>query len=139
MFAVALLCAGQSSTLTGTMAGQIVMEGFLNFRMRPWLRRLITRMVAVVPAALTIYYSRREGHVQAADPQPGDPEHATAVRRHSADPVHQRPDAHGQVRQSDWVRGLAWMTAVIIVGLNIKLVISVRRRVGAAAGDWDSC
>ena len=42
-FAVALLCSGQSSTLTGTMAGQIVMEGFLNFRMRPWLRRLITR------------------------------------------------------------------------------------------------
>ena len=55
LFAVALLCAGQSSTLTGTMAGQIVMEGFLNFRMRPWLRRLITRMLAIVPAAITIY------------------------------------------------------------------------------------
>ena len=61
MFAVALLCSGQSSTLTGTMAGQIVMEGFLNFRMRPWLRRLITRSLAVVPAALTIYYRRRRG------------------------------------------------------------------------------
>ena len=55
VFAVALLCSGQSSTLTGTMAGQIVMEGFLNFRMRPWLRRLITRVLAIVPAALTIY------------------------------------------------------------------------------------
>ena len=64
MFAVALLCSGQSSTLTGTMAGQIVMEGFLNFRMRPWLRRLITRSLAVVPAALTIYFAgerRRSG------------------------------------------------------------------------------
>ena len=55
MFAVALLCSGQSSTLTGTLAGQIVMEGFLNIRMRPWLRRLITRSLAVIPAALTIY------------------------------------------------------------------------------------
>ncbi len=57
MFAVALLCSGQSSTLTGTMAGQIVMEGFLNIRMRPWLRRLITRSLAIMPAALTIYFA----------------------------------------------------------------------------------
>ena len=57
IFAVALLCSGQSSTLTGTMAGQVVMEGFLNFRMRPWLRRLVTRTLAIVPAALTIYFA----------------------------------------------------------------------------------
>src|SRR5690349_20668763 len=55
MFAVALLCSGQSSTLTGTLAGQIVMEGFLNIRLRPWMRRLITRAIAIIPAALTIY------------------------------------------------------------------------------------
>jgi manganese transport protein len=53
MFALALLASGQSSTLTGTLAGQIVMEGFLNIRLRPWLRRLITRGIAVVPAAIT--------------------------------------------------------------------------------------
>src|SRR5271157_1010382 len=57
MFAVALLCSGQSSTLTGTMAGQVVMEGFLDFRMRPWLRRLVTRTLAIVPAAFTIYFA----------------------------------------------------------------------------------
>ena len=57
LFAVALLCSGQSSTLTGTLAGQIVMEGFLNIRMRPWLRRLITRSLAIIPAALTIYFA----------------------------------------------------------------------------------
>ena len=57
IFAVALLCSGQSSTLTGTMAGQVVMEGFLNFRMRPWLRRLVTRTLAIVPAAFTIYFA----------------------------------------------------------------------------------
>jgi len=53
-FAVALICAGQSSTLTGTLAGQITMEGFLRFRIRPWLRRLITRMAAIVPAVAVI-------------------------------------------------------------------------------------
>jgi manganese transport protein len=53
-FAVALLASGQGSTVTGTLAGQIVMEGYLQIRIRPWLRRLITRLAAVVPAALTI-------------------------------------------------------------------------------------
>ncbi len=54
LFAVALLFAGQNATLTGTLAGQIVMEGFLNIRLRPWLRRLITRLIAIIPALLTI-------------------------------------------------------------------------------------
>lgn len=53
VFAIALLASGQNSTLTGTLAGQIVMEGFLNIRIRPWLRRLITRAIAIVPAAIT--------------------------------------------------------------------------------------
>ncbi len=57
VFALALLASGQNSTLTGTLAGQIVMEGFLNLRLRPWLRRLITRAIAIVPAALVaIFY-----------------------------------------------------------------------------------
>ena len=50
LFAVALLCSGQSSTITGTLAGQIVMEGFLRIRIKPWLRRMITRLIAIVPA-----------------------------------------------------------------------------------------
>jgi manganese transport protein len=54
LFAVALLCAGQNATLTGTLAGQIVMEGFINLRLRPWLRRLITRLIAIVPAVIVI-------------------------------------------------------------------------------------
>jgi len=57
VFALALLASGQNSTLTGTLAGQIVMEGFLNLRIRPWLRRLITRGIAIVPAVIvTILY-----------------------------------------------------------------------------------
>jgi manganese transport protein len=54
LFAGALLCSGQNSTLTGTLAGQIVMEGFLHWRVRPWLRRLITRSMAIIPAAIVI-------------------------------------------------------------------------------------
>jgi manganese transport protein len=54
LFAVALLASGQSSTITGTLAGQIVMEGFMSWKVRPWLRRLVTRMVAIVPAVVVI-------------------------------------------------------------------------------------
>src|SRR5262249_2872736 len=60
-FAVALVCAGQSSTLTGTLAGQITMEGFLQFRMRPWLRRLVTRSLAVIPAVIVIGMTGEKG------------------------------------------------------------------------------
>src|ERR1043165_6627778 len=56
LFALALLASGQNSTLTGTLAGQIVMEGFLNIRLRPWLRRLITRSLAIIPAVLVTVY-----------------------------------------------------------------------------------
>jgi manganese transport protein len=55
-FAVALIASGQSSTLTGTLAGQIIMEGYLNLRIAPWLRRLITRLIAIIPALITIIY-----------------------------------------------------------------------------------
>jgi len=57
IFGIALLAAGQSSTITGTFAGQIVMEGFVGLKMRPWLRRLITRVIAIVPAAIVIKVS----------------------------------------------------------------------------------
>src|SRR5437588_2326994 len=56
LFAIALLCSGQNATLTGTLAGQIVMEGFLNIRLRPWLRRLITRLLAIIPAIIVIVF-----------------------------------------------------------------------------------
>ena len=61
LFAIALLASGQNSTLTGTLAGQIVMEGFLNIRLRPWLRRLITRLIAIIPAVLVTMISGEKG------------------------------------------------------------------------------
>jgi manganese transport protein len=60
LFGIALLCCGLNSTVTATLAGQIVMEGFINIRLAPWLRRLVTRMVAIVPAAIvTVYYGEK--------------------------------------------------------------------------------
>ncbi len=61
LFALALLASGQNSTLTGTLAGQIVMEGFLNIRLRPWLRRLITRGIAIIPAVIVTSISGEKG------------------------------------------------------------------------------
>ena len=65
LFAVALLASGQNSTLTGTLAGQIVMEGFLNIRLRPWVRRIITRSVAIIPAVIVaaLYGERGVGNL----------------------------------------------------------------------------
>ena len=60
LFALALIAAGQSSTITGTLAGQIVMEGYLNLRIQPWVRRIVTRLIAIVPAFLTILYFGEE-------------------------------------------------------------------------------
>ena len=136
MFAVALLCAGQSSTLTGTMAGQIVMEGFLNFRMRPWLRRLITRMLAIIPAAITIYVAGEKGTYQllifsqvvlsmqlpfAVIPLI----QFTSDRRRM-----------GSFANAGWLRWLAWAIAAVIVALNIRLVVEGVSVWLAAAGAW---
>ena len=60
-FAIALLASGQNSTLTGTLAGQIVMEGFLEIKLKPWLRRLITRLIAVVPALIVAFLYGEKG------------------------------------------------------------------------------
>jgi len=118
-FAIALLCSGQSSTLTGTLAGQIVMEGFLNFRMRPWLRRLVTRSLAIVPAAFTIYFAGE-----------GSTYHLLLLSQvilsmqlpFAVIPLIQFTSDRrrmGDFANRLWVVILAWITAAIIVGLNV--------------------
>jgi manganese transport protein len=61
LFAVALLASGQNSTLTGTLAGQVILEGFTKFRMEPWLRRMVSRLIAIVPAIAVIYFAGEKG------------------------------------------------------------------------------
>jgi manganese transport protein len=136
VFAIALLASGQSSTLTGTMAGQIVLEGFLDFRMRPWLRRLITRSLAVIPAAITIYLAGDQATfgllilsqviLSAQLPFAVIPLiHFTSDRARM-----------GSFASPGWVKTLAWIAAAIIIGLNIRLAAFVIAEWVASAGAW---
>ena len=90
LFAVALLASGQNSTLTGTLAGQIVMEGFINIRLRPWMRRLITRAIAIVPAVIVIGIYGEEQNHRPAGRQPGGSLDAARLRRLAAHAVHRQ-------------------------------------------------
>jgi manganese transport protein len=123
VFAVALLCSGQSSTITGTLAGQIVMEGFLRIRIRPWLRRLISRGLAIIPAALFIML-RGPGAVDdllVLSQVVLSMQLSFAVLpliTFTSDRAKM-----GEFASPRWVVGLACLTAAIIVGLNGNLVL----------------
>ena len=123
IFALALLASGQNSTLTGTLAGQIVMEGFLHIRLRPWLRRLITRALAIVPAAIVSAFYGTHGTAKllilsqvilslqlpfAVIPLVM----FTGDRRRM-----------GEFASPRWLQFLAWFTALLILGLNLKLLL----------------
>ncbi|HEY3214872.1 MAG TPA: Nramp family divalent metal transporter [Candidatus Eisenbacteria bacterium] len=122
LFAVALLCSGQSSTITGTLAGQIVMEGFLRIRIRPWLRRLISRGLAIVPAALFIAI-RGAGAVD--DLLVLSQVVLSLQLSFAVLPLITFTSDRakmGEFVSPRWVVGLALLTAAIILGLNAKLV-----------------
>src|SRR5438552_1935943 len=123
VFAFALLASGQNSTLTGTLAGQIVMEGFLNIRIRPWLRRLITRLIAIVPAVLTAIFFGESGTAQllilsqvilslqlsfAVFP----------LVRFTSDRLKM-----GEFVNAPWVKALAYFVALLIAGFNAWLLV----------------
>ena len=134
-FAIALLASGQSSTITGTLAGQIIMEGYLNLRIRPWLRRLITRLLAIIPAILVIVYYG---------------EHSTSALLVLSQVIlslqlpfaiipliHAVADKQrmGEFRIGPWIQGLSWLVATVIVALNIKLIMDQITAWLEAAGD----
>lgn len=118
LFAVALLASGQNSTLTGTLAGQIVMEGFVNLRVKPWLRRLITRLVAIIPAlVVAILYG----------------EHGTSELLVFSQVILSLQLSFavvplvsftndkakmGRFVNPGWIKALSWVVAVLIIGLN---------------------
>jgi manganese transport protein len=122
LFAVALLASGQSSTLTGTYAGQIVMEGFLSLRLRPWLRRLVTRAIAIIPAVLTIYYLGDNGTyklliLSQVILSMQLPFAVIPLIRFTNDSRRM-----GEFANRAWVRVLAWGAAALIIALNLWLV-----------------
>jgi manganese transport protein len=122
VFAVALLCSGQNATLTGTLAGQIVMEGFINIRLRPWLRRLITRLIAIIPAVIVVWLYGEKGTGQLII--------LSQVVLSLQLPFAVFPlvmftgDPHkmGAFANPWWLKAIAWPTAVIIAVLNAYLL-----------------
>ena len=123
LFAVALLASGQNSTLTGTLAGQIVMEGFLNFRITPWLRRLITRLIAIVPAVLviSIFGEGKSTELLIASQVALSMQLGFAVwplMRFTSEKAKM-----GKFANRLWIRILGWTVAWIIIVLNLKLLL----------------
>jgi manganese transport protein len=122
VFAIALLASGQNSTLTGTLAGQIVMEGFLNIRIRPWLRRLITRAIAIVPAAITaiLYGESGTAKLLVLSQVILSLQLSFAVFplvMFTSDKVKM-----GRFVNPPWLKGLAYMVATVIASLNVWLL-----------------
>jgi manganese transport protein len=122
LFAIALLCSGQNATLTGTLAGQIVMEGFLNIRLRPWLRRLITRLIAIVPAIIVVllYGERGTGPLLILSQVVLSLQLSFAVFPLVMFTSDRRK--MGEFANPLWVNLLAWPVAIVIAALNIWLL-----------------
>ncbi len=127
MFAVALLASGQNSTLTGTLAGQIVMEGFLDIRLRPWLRRLITRAIAIIPAVIVsiLYGESGTAKLLILSQVILSFQLSFAVIplvMFTSDKVKM-----GSFANPAWLKGLAWIVTSVIVALNVWLLVQTFR------------
>ena len=123
LFAIALLASGQNSTLTGTLAGQIVMEGFLNIRLKPWLRRLITRLIAIIPAVIVTIISGESGTAKllVLSQVVLSLQLSFAVFplvMFTSDKLKM-----GEFANPFWIKSLSWIVAVIIASLNAWLLV----------------
>jgi len=123
LFAVALLASGQNSTLTGTLAGQVVMEGFVNIRLRPWLRRLLTRLIALVPAicVIGIFGEGKTTQLLVASQVVLSMQLGFAVwplMRFTGEKSKMSEFANRR-----WLKILGWTTTAVIIILNVKLLL----------------
>jgi manganese transport protein len=122
LFAVALIAAGQSSTITGTLAGQVVMEGYLNLRLTPWVRRLLTRLIAIIPAFITILVmgDQATGQLLILSQVILSMQLGFAI----IPLIHFVSDKRklGEFTIPAWQKVLSWLAAIVIIGLNINLV-----------------
>jgi len=135
-FAVALIASGQSSTITGTLAGQIVMEGFVRIRLRPLVRRLVTRALAIIPAvfAIAIYGERGSGDLLVLSQVVLSLQLSFAV----IPLIHVVSDRRwmGQYAIGRWTQLAAWLVAIVIAVLNLKLAWDEISSWLLAAGSW---
>ncbi|OIK14761.1 Nramp family divalent metal transporter [Bacillus sp. MUM 13] len=122
LFGVALLASGQNSTLTGTLAGQIVMEGFLNIKLKPWLRRLITRMIAIIPAVIVTLISGEKGTGQLLILSQVILSLQLSFAVIPLVMFTSDKNKMGEFVNKPWIKWLAWFTAAIIAILNVYLL-----------------
>ena len=125
LFALALLASGQNSTITATLAGQIVMEGFLRLRLPPWARRLVTRLIAVVPVIVVAWLAGEGGTAKLLILSQVVlslqlPFAVIPLVRFATDRARL-----GDLAAPRWVAALAWIVAGVIVALNAKLVVGL--------------
>jgi len=124
LFAVALLASGQSSTLTGTLAGQIVMEGFVNIRIRPVFRRLFTRLLAIIPAVIVIGLVGEGSTYQLLLLSQVILSMQLAFAIVPLIHFTSKQEIMGRFANATWVKVLAWIAAVVVIALNVKLLIN---------------
>jgi manganese transport protein len=122
-FALALLASGQNSTLTGTLAGQIVMEGFLNIRIRPWLRRLITRLIAIVPAVIVAIIGGESGTAQLLILSQVILSLQLSFAVFPLVMFTSSKLKMGEFVNPTWLKLLAYLVATVIAGLNVWLLV----------------
>jgi len=127
LFALALLASGQNSTLTGTLAGQIVMEGFINLRLKPWLRRLITRCITIMPAVIVTAIAGESGTAKllVLSLVILSMQLSFAVFPLVMLTADQRK--MGEFVSRGWVKVLSWSVAVFSAALNAWLLFQVFR------------
>lgn len=136
LFAVALIASGQCSTITGTLSGQIVMEGYLNLRITPWLRRLITRLIAVIPAFLVIWLG---GEDQTGDLLILSQVILSLQLGFATIPlIHFVSDKKkmGGFAIKPLIKTVSWLAALVIVTLNARMVYGEITSMLESAGEW---
>ena len=127
LFAIALLASGQNSTLTGTLAGQIVMEGFLSIRLKPWLRRLITRLIAVIPAVIISFFYGADGTAKLLIFSQVVLSMQLSFAVFPLVAFTSNREKMGEFVNAAWLKLLSWAVAVVIAGLNVWLLIAAVR------------
>ena len=127
VFALALLASGQNSTLTGTLAGQIVMEGFLNIRLRPWLRRLLTRSLAIIPAVIVTALSGEAGTAKLLVLSQVILSMQLSFAVFPLVMFTSDKQKMGEFVNAFWLKALSWVTAAFIAILNAWLLVQTFR------------
>jgi manganese transport protein len=123
LFAIALLASGQNSSITGTLAGQVVMEGFIHIRLQPWLRRMITRSIAIIPTIIVVWFTGERGTEKLLllsqvilSLQLSFAVIPLVIFTGSRKKM-------GEFVNGPWLQGLAWLVAALIAGLNAWFLV----------------